>query len=153
MIREGNAGRIVPACAGNPNNLVVGWPFSEMLAGTLPLHHIEMETNPGARGKNPGCPGNLAGAGCCGLLAWLPGGSANDWNSLRRRCVMWAGWPVRALALRQSNRGVVRVIQESAEDLRSLQTGMLNWNIAAIIVGAYYGNTHRSVGSIIDEFR
>jgi hypothetical protein len=33
------------------------------------------------------------------------------------------------------NRGVVNGVQSSAESLRGTQTGLLNWNIAAILIG------------------
>ncbi len=33
------------------------------------------------------------------------------------------------------NRGVVNRVQTWAEDLRGLQTGMLSWNVAAIVIG------------------
>ncbi len=46
------------------------------------------------------------------------------------------GWIAeRSFGFEAINRAVVKVTGEAAEDLRGTQTGWLNWNVLAIVIG------------------
>lgn len=125
---------LYPLALGSLTTWLLAGPFSQMLAETLPLHHIEMETTLELVEKILVVPATWLALGvvALGLVAW--------WQRKRLEFFTEALHDVGLMAadsfgFEAINRGIVRIISESAENLRSLQTGMLNWNIAAIIVG------------------
>jgi NADH-quinone oxidoreductase subunit L len=125
---------LYPLALGSLTTWLLAGPFSKLLAQTLPLHHIEMETTLELVEKILIAPATWLALGVVvlGLVAWWQRKRLEFFTEALHDVSWMAG---ESFGFEAINRGIVRVVTESAEDLRSLQTGMLNWNIAAIIVG------------------
>jgi len=125
---------LFPLAFGTLSTWLLAGPFSHLLARTLPLHELETETTM-----------ELVGTIITAPATWLAMvvialGLAAGWQRSRleffreglRDVGLIAG---ESFGFEAVNRGIVRFVQGIAEDLRGLQTGMLNWNIAAIVIG------------------
>jgi NADH-quinone oxidoreductase subunit L len=125
---------LFPLALGTMTTWLLAGPFSRMLAGTLPLHELESETTLELVEKILVAPATWLALAvvALGLVVW--------WQ--RRRLEFFTealhdvGWLAgESFGFEAINRGIVQFVQKNAEDLRGMQTGMVNWNIAAIIVG------------------
>jgi NADH-quinone oxidoreductase subunit L len=110
--------------------LLVG-PFSEMLHGTLPFHSIQTLNLTEMVSKILTAPATTMALGVVAL------GLASFWMARRRAAGQPAAWAV-ALS-RESfgfdwlNRQVVTATDSLASTLQKTQTGILSWNVVAII--------------------
>lgn len=69
-------------------------------------------------------------------LAWQPGGSVISWEGAGKKSERsWQYGRKQLWDFEAINRGVVTGVQSTAESLRVTQTGLLNWNIASILIG------------------
>jgi NADH-quinone oxidoreductase subunit L len=125
---------LYPLALGTLTTWLLAGPFSRMLADTLPLHEIEPEATLLLVVKILAAPATWLALGvvALGLVAW--------WQRSRltffTEALKDVGWMAeRSFGFELINRSVVQAVQGWAEDLRGLQTGMLNWNIVAIVVG------------------
>ncbi|RPJ38894.1 MAG: hypothetical protein EHM21_16250, partial [Chloroflexi bacterium] len=109
-------------------------PFSHLLAETLPLYEIEPETTLEMMEMVLTAPATWLALGvvALGLIAW--------WQRKKLEIITEPLQGVGELAERSFgfesiNLGIVNTLLGWAEGVRGLQTGLLNWNILAIIVG------------------
>jgi NADH-quinone oxidoreductase subunit L len=125
---------LYPLAAGVLTTWLLAGPFSRMLGESLPLHEIEAESTLELVEKIALSPATWLALGvvALGLLAW--------WQRARLSLVKEAladlGWLAEhSFGFEAANRAVVRTVQAWAEEIRGLQTGMLNWNVVAIVGG------------------
>ncbi len=124
---------LAPLALGALVSWLLAGPFSRLLAETLPHHSIHalptgeilLEVI-----KAPATYIALA-AVALGLAAWW-------WREKLRLFsealsgILWVA--AHSFGFEAINRGVVSVTNDAAEDLRGSQTGLLNWNVLAIII-------------------
>ncbi len=127
---------LIPLAAGTLVSWLLAGPFQSLLARTLPLHFGGAPVIRGTREiaqEVLNSPGTLVAMGvvAVGVLAWVL------WRTLIRtadrlepaRKAAEAGLGFEAL-----NRGITRAVQWSGEKLRVTQSGVLNWNVAGIVM-------------------
>jgi NADH-quinone oxidoreductase subunit L len=111
--------------------LAVG-PFSGLLHDTLPAHEIHAESTLAFLTEVVTAPATLLALVviALGLLVWWQRerlqGVANSLQAIR-------GWATDSFGFEAINRGIVLATQNGAEALRATQTGLLSWNILAIV--------------------
>ena len=108
-------------------------PFSQLLQSTLPFHSIEALSTGEILGEVISLPTLLA-------LIVIAIGLAIWWQRQRFAAIVirlqgLARMATNSFGFEAINRGVVRVVQSSAELLRRTQTGLLNWNVVGIVGG------------------
>lgn len=123
---------LVALAAGTLTSWLVAGPFSQLLKDTLPAHGVEANTSLGFFEEVLTAPATLLALVviALGLAAW--------WQRDRLAGVAKALKPVseeadNSFGFEDLNNGIVSVTQNSAEALRATQTGLLNWNILAIV--------------------
>lgn len=113
--------------------LLVG-PFSQMLGGSLPFHHLHPETTLAYLEEVITAPATLIALAviALGLAAWqwrhLLTGLSRSLSGLGQIAANGFGFE-------DLNRGIVKGTLKTADIIRPLQTGLLNWNVAGIIGG------------------
>jgi NADH-quinone oxidoreductase subunit L len=125
---------LYPLAFGTLTTWLLAGPFSQMLAETLPLHAIEPEATLALVVKILAAPATWLALGvvALGLAAWWQ----RDRLAIISEPLQDVGWIAEhSFGFEAINRGIVQTIQGWAEDLRGLQTGLLNWNIVAIVAG------------------
>jgi NADH-quinone oxidoreductase subunit L len=123
-----------PLALGTLATWLLAGPFGQMLESSLPFHHLELEGAWHLYMKVITAPATLIALGviAAGLAAWW-------W----RERLAWLGGPLAGLGraaeegfwFERLNGWVIGVTQQAAEALRATQTGQLNWNLFAILVG------------------
>jgi NADH-quinone oxidoreductase subunit L len=131
---------LIPLAAGALVSWLLAGPFHDLLQRTLPLHF------PGASAEAPGLAGTWAtavevlsapatwiavGVVVVGGLAWA-GRSGFAWIGTRLqglRRAADAGYGFESI-----NRGISRAVEGTGEGLRVTQSGLLNWNVAAMVI-------------------
>jgi NADH-quinone oxidoreductase subunit L len=123
-----------PLAAGSLLTWLLAGPLSELFGGTLPFHHVEPETTWAVAAEVLRAPATWLALAvvALGLAAW--------WQRGRLRLFSEAlhdiGWLAEnSFGFEAINRGVVRFVQGWAENMRGIQTGMLNWNVLGIVAG------------------
>jgi NADH-quinone oxidoreductase subunit L len=123
---------LFPLAFGTLTTWLLAGPFSVLLAETLPFHALEPETTLAVLKEVITAPATWLAVGvvALGLVAW--------WQRKPLRLISEPLQDVAHLAensfgFEVINRGIVKVVQSAAENLRSLQTGMINWNIVGIV--------------------
>jgi NADH-quinone oxidoreductase subunit L len=125
---------LYPLALGTLVTWLLAGPFSRMLAETLPFHEIEPETTLELVEKILAAPATwlaLIVVGL-GLAAWWQRGRLSFFSEPLQDVSRLAG---QSFGFEAINGRIVKTVQGWAEDLRGLQTGLLNWNIVAIIIG------------------
>jgi NADH-quinone oxidoreductase subunit L len=131
---------LIPLALGSLVTWLLAGPFHALLARTLPFHFggagegaletpgtwqmvVEVITSPSTW--------IALAVVAAGILAWLSRGVFAKMGAGLRpaRRAAEAGFGFEAI-----NRGVVKAAQGAGEGLRATQTGVLNWNIAAIVM-------------------
>jgi NADH-quinone oxidoreductase subunit L len=116
---------------GTLTNWLLGGPFAQLLAATLPLHALHT-------------PEDLFGGILRAPLTWLAllaaAAGATLWFLRARlgplaRLHGLARWATADFGFDWLSRAVVRSAQQAADALRQTQTGELNWNILQLIIG------------------
>lgn len=131
---------LIPLAFGVLVTWLLAGPFRDMFLRTLPLHF------PGGSVEAPGmaatwamareilsAPGTwlAVGVALAGALIWA-GRGAFSWIGTRMRGlrrVVDAGYGFEAI-----NRGIVNAVQGSGEGLRVTQSGLVNWNVAGMVI-------------------
>jgi NADH-quinone oxidoreductase subunit L len=125
---------LYPLAAGVLTTWLLVGPFSRLLEATLPDHGVHAETALEMVTHVPAQPQTWLAVAVvlAGLAAW--------WQ--REKLALFAEplQDVGALAANSFgfeaiNQYITRWVNSSAEELRGLQTGQLNWNVAGIIAG------------------
>jgi NADH-quinone oxidoreductase subunit L len=131
---------LIPLAAGALVTWLLAGPFHDLLARTLPLHF-------------PGAPTEASGMAATWKAAleilsapatWLAVGVAVAGAALwaGRAAFAWIGTKLRGLrraaeagyGFEAINRGVINAIQGTGEGLRVTQSGLVNWNVGAIVI-------------------
>ncbi|MGA2764263.1 MAG: NADH-quinone oxidoreductase subunit L [Spirochaetia bacterium] len=126
---------LIPLAAGTIASWLLAGQFQSLLARTLPLH---FGANAELKGTWETAQEVLSSTGtwvamavvAAGILAWIlwrPRGQRTTALEPARRTAE-AG-----LGFESINRGITRAVQWSGERLRVTQSGILNWNVAAIV--------------------
>ncbi|HUJ73455.1 MAG TPA: proton-conducting transporter membrane subunit, partial [bacterium] len=129
---------LIPLAIGSLLTWLLAGPFQALMARTLPLHF------PGGEGaENGGTWGMVVevvlspstwialAVVALGVVVWLARralGRVWGWLGPARR-VAQAGFGFESI-----NRGVMKATQGAGEGLRVTQSGLLNWNVAAIVM-------------------
>lgn len=125
---------LIPLAALSLITWLAAGPFSEMLEKTLPNHGIEPLATMHMVEEVVTAPATWIAMAviALGLVAWWQrdklAGMADALKGLGQAAVNSFGFEA-------INRGIVSSVQSSAEALRVTQTGILNWNIASILIG------------------
>ncbi len=123
---------LVALAAGTLTSWLVAGPFSQFMASTLPMHEIETATSLTFFEEILTTPWTLLALAviALGLAAWWwrekLAGVSKALSGVREEAANGFGFE-------DLNNGIVKGTQESAEALRVTQTGLLNWNILAIV--------------------
>jgi len=125
---------LAPLAAGTLLTWLLAGPFSKLLETTLPHHALEAHSTLHFLEEVILAPATLIAMAviALGLAAW--------WQRERLQGLVHA---LRGLARAATdsfgfeaiNRGIVRATQNSAENLRVTQTGLVSWNILGIMAG------------------
>ena len=131
---------LIPLAFGSLVTWMLAGPFQNLLARTLPLHF------PGAGAETAGLAGTWAIAAevLTASSTWVALGVVALGAALWAVRAPFKGistrlWPVRRAAeagygFEAINRGIVKGVQGAGEGLRTTQSGLLNWNVAAIVM-------------------
>jgi NADH-quinone oxidoreductase subunit L len=129
---------LIPLAIGSVLTWLLAGPFQDLMARTLPLHFAGGEA--AEHGGTWGMVVNVVlspstwialGVVALGVVAWLARGAFGrvwGWLGPARR-VAQAGFGFESI-----NRGVMKATQGAGEGLRVTQSGLLNWNVAAIVM-------------------
>jgi len=130
---------LIPLALGSLATWLLAGPFHALLARTLPFHFGPGEVGPGASGtwqmvvEVVSAPSTWLALAvvAVGILAWVGRGVFAKMGAGLRpaRRAAEAGFGFEAI-----NRGIANAVQGAGEGLRATQTGVLNWNIAAIVM-------------------
>jgi NADH-quinone oxidoreductase subunit L len=125
---------LAPLALGTLTTWLLAGPFSQMLASSLPYHHLHAESTLRYIGEVLFSPATYLALAvvACGLAAWY-------W----RQRLEWLQKPLAGLSRLAAegfgfewiNQQVVIIIETLAGSLRQLQTGQLNWNLVGVLAG------------------
>ena len=125
---------LAPLAAGTLLTWLLAGPFSALLETTLPLHALESHSTLHYLEEVALAPATLIAMVviALGLAAWWQRarlqGLVNALSGVARAAADSFGFEA-------INRGIVRATQNSAENLRVTQTGLVSWNIFGIMAG------------------
>ena len=125
---------LLPLAFGALTTWLLAGPFSHMLAESLPFHEIEGEGLVEMIAAVLGAPATYLALGviALGLAAW-------QWRHrlgwLERSLSGLAHLAENGFGFEWLNQQIVRLVRESADGLRPLQTGQLNWNMVGVMTG------------------
>jgi len=131
---QGMAVALAPLALGSLTTWLLAGPFSAMLAHSLPFHEMEPEATGHLLMKIITAPATWLALGviALGLAAWHFRAQLAFLESMFGWLGKLAG---NSFGFEEINTWTVRVTQDSANSLSSLQTGKVNWNILGIIGG------------------
>jgi NADH-quinone oxidoreductase subunit L len=121
-----------PLAIGTLTTWLLAGPFSNMLSSSLPFHAIEAKNTLQVLAEILTAPATYIALVviALGLAAWWQrdrlGGLVKSLKGL-------AAAASNSFGFEAINSGIVKVTQDSAEGLRVTQTGLLNWNVLAIV--------------------
>ncbi len=125
---------LIPLAALSLVTWLAAGPFSEMLKNTLPHHEIESVSTMHVVEEVLQAPATWIAMAviALGLVAWWQrarlAGLGKSLKGLGEAAANSFGFEA-------INRGIVGGVQSSGESLRVTQTGVLNWNVACILIG------------------
>jgi NADH-quinone oxidoreductase subunit L len=133
---------LIPLALGSLVTWLLAGPFLELLTRTLPFHFggeaagaVGAETTMSMAVEVVTSPSTWIALGvvALGIAAWLIRGAFGRLSGLftGARRVAEGGYGFEAV-----NRGVIRAVQGAGERLRVTQSGLLNWNVAAMVMAA-----------------
>ncbi|GIV65748.1 MAG: hypothetical protein KatS3mg047_0141 [Bellilinea sp.] len=123
---------LIPLAVGSLTTWLLAGPFGNLLAESLPTHHLEVHSTLAVVEEVITAPATYLALGVV-AVGWL-----SSWRRQRLSRVGKAlGGVGKAAAegfgFETINRGVVNATQKLAEALRVTQPGLLNWNVFAIL--------------------
>ena len=131
---------LIPLAIGSLVTWILAGPFQSQLVRTLPLHFT------GAAGEGEGLSATwgIASEVLTAPSTWLALGVVAVGAALWAGRAPFARLTARLRLVRRAadagygfeaiNRGISRAVQETGEGLRVTQSGLLNWNVAAIVM-------------------
>jgi NADH-quinone oxidoreductase subunit L len=125
---------LYPLAFGTLTTWLLAGPFSSALSSSLPLHHIETETTLHLVEVITTAPATWLAllVVAAGLAAWWKRGSLQFFTEALAD-ITWM--TEHSFGFEAINRTITQSIQGWAEDMRGLQTGLLNWNVFGIVTG------------------
>ncbi len=125
---------LIPLAALSLVTWLAAGPFSELLMKTLPHHEIEAVSTMFVVEEILKAPATWIALVviALGLAAWWQRGKL---EGLARSLKGLGDIAANSFGFEAINHGVVDGVQSTAESLRVTQTGLLNWNIASILIG------------------
>jgi len=128
---------LIPLAVGTLSSWLLGGAFAHFLAGSLPFHEIEEVTLLELLLEILKAPVTWGATlvVLLGLAAWFLR-SRLAFLTVLLRPFAWAAQ--RSFGFEAVNRAVAATIAAAGEDLRATQTGLLNWNILAILGGLLF---------------
>ncbi len=125
---------LIPLAALSLVTWLAAGPFSELLEKTLPNHHVEPVSTMMVVEEVLAAPATWIAMVviALGLIAWW---QREKLSGLGKGLKGLGNIAVDSFGFEAINRGVVSGVQSTAESLRATQTGVLNWNIASILIG------------------
>ena len=123
---------LAPLALGTLVTWLLAGPFGTLLAETLPFHHLEAEPTGELLLKVITAPATLVALAvvAVGLAAWW---QRSALAPIGRALQGLGQAAANSFGFEAINRAIVTAVQSAAEKLRSTQTGLLNWNVFAII--------------------
>jgi len=124
---------LIPLAAGALLSWLLAGPFSNLLHNSLPAHEIHTLTTTEVLMEVLAAPATYIALAvvALGLIAWWQrqhlGGVARAFRWLTSAAENSFGFEA-------VNSGIVRLTQGAAQKLRTTQTGLLNWNIAGLLI-------------------
>lgn len=124
---------LYPLAFGTLTTWLLAGPFSRLLAETLPFHDIEAMSTSAILEEVITAPATWIALAvvACGLSIWVFRQKLLIFAEILQDVGTLAG---NSFGFEAVNRWIVHGVQSIAEDLRGLQTGLLNWNVMAILV-------------------
>lgn len=125
---------LYPLAFGSLTTWLLAGPFSSMLAQTLPFHEIETATTLEFVTRILSAPATYLAllVVALGLVVWWQ----RDRLALFSEPLQGLGWLAEhSFGFEAINHGIVQTVQTWAEGIRGSQTGLLNWNVAGIVIG------------------
>lgn len=121
-----------PLAIGTLTTWLLAGPFSSMLSSSLPFHTIETKTTWQVLIEILSSPATYLAllVIALGLAAWW---QRRRLDGLAKGLRGIASAAANSFGFEAINSGIVKVTQDSAEGLRVTQTGLLNWNVLAIV--------------------
>ena len=124
---------LIPLALGSLVSWLLAGSFSSFLASTLPFHGLEAQPLGAILLEVIKAPATWLAIVVIGL------GLACWWwrekLNLLKEMLTPLGWAAeRSFGFERINRWVVETTGSAAEDLRGMQTGLLNWNVLAILI-------------------
>lgn len=125
---------LIPLAALSLVTWLAAGPFSELLKSTLPHHEIEAVSTMFVVEEVLKAPATWIALVviALGLTAWW---QREKLTGLGRSLKGLGNVAADSFGFEAINHGVVDGVQAAAESLRVTQTGLLNWNIASILIG------------------
>ncbi len=125
---------LIPLAFGTLTTWLLAGPFGHLLESTLPLHGIEAESTGAVLLEILTAPATLLALVVIllGLAAWW---GRDRLATITQSLESLARIAANGFGFEDINRGIVTATQDSAESLRATQTGLLNWNVFAILSG------------------
>jgi NADH-quinone oxidoreductase subunit L len=125
---------LIPLAALSLITWLAAGPFAEMLHRTLPHHEIHIVSTLMVVEEVLMAPATWVAmlVIAIGLLAWW---QRDKLTGLASSLKGIAGVAADSFGFETLNRWIVGGVQYSAEALRATQTGLLNWNVASILIG------------------
>jgi hypothetical protein len=131
---------LIPLAAGALVTWLLAGPFHDLFIRTLPLHFPE----PAAEATGMAATWSVAREILSTPATWLAVAVAVVGAALwaGRSAFAWIGTRLRGLrraaeagyGFEAINRGIMKAVQGSGEGLRVTQSGLLNWNVGAMVI-------------------
>lgn len=123
---------LYPLALGSLTTWLLAGPFSMLLEETLPFHEIEAVSTGTILLEVVTAPATWLAVGvvAAGIACWLLRKWMMIFAEIFQDFVVFAQ---NSFGFEAINRAIVRTVQTAAEDLRGSQTGLLNWNVLAIL--------------------
>jgi NADH-quinone oxidoreductase subunit L len=122
---------LVPLALGTLTTWLLAGPFAAFLKGTLPFHEVHVLPTLEILGEVISLPTLVA---LCVILFGLALWFLREHLEFIAGLFSWLGdAAIASFGFEAINSSIVRSTQDTAEELRDSQTGLLNWNIFAIV--------------------
>lgn len=125
---------LIPLAALSLVTWLAAGPFSLLLKNTLPYHELEAVSTMFVVEEVLKAPATWIAMViiALGLIAWW---QRDKLTGLGKSLKGLGDIAADSFGFEAINRGVVAGVQSTAESLRATQTGVLNWNVASILIG------------------
>ncbi|MBE0698923.1 MAG: NADH-quinone oxidoreductase subunit L [Anaerolineaceae bacterium] len=123
---------LYPLAIGTLTTWLLAGPFSTLLGKSLPFHEIELQSTGEVLLEVIEAPATWIALAvvAVGIAFWM----LRKWLSIFSEIFHDVGvFAQNSFGFELINRTIVKAVQSTGEDIRGLQTGLLNWNVLAIL--------------------